>query len=343
MPSFSRPLDSSSGLAALHRSLLLLGLTLCVVAIAPVPSGAQGAGPQSFELEPAHAFPQRTYYRVSRVDMRLCPSPECGGVFVERLNRRWAKCADGSRKKECQAAVVDLSALGLGPEQEAQLELDFFARRVLLRGRLESVDLGIGAAVPTLVATDAWRGVSGSEGRYGRYFGVRSSGVVCITYPCPTFNAFQLNRPRMGQLHRLDLEPSGATPEEITQGFQAVFSGPGLIGFGLRYSVFGPAGRGNALYATEFYTKVESGAPQACGGFTFPPNPSCSADEFCEQPAGSCLIADLPGTCQSVPEVCTEIYDPVCGCDGRTYANDCFRQQAQMALDHVGACEISFD
>ncbi|CKZ53393.1 Kazal-type serine protease inhibitor domain [Mycobacterium tuberculosis] len=29
---------------------------------------------------------------------------------------------------------------------------------------------------------------------------------------------------------------------------------------------------------------------------------------------------------------------PVCGCNGKTYANDCERQRVKVQLDHVGAC-----
>lgn len=35
--------------------------------------------------------------------------------------------------------------------------------------------------------------------------------------------------------------------------------------------------------------------------------------------------------------MCEAIYLPVCGCDGKTYGDDCERK-GQTQLDHVGEC-----
>lgn len=65
----------------------------------------------------------------------------------------------------------------------------------------------------------------------------------------------------------------------------------------------------------------------------------CAANEFCSFPASAqCGAADAPGTCAVRPQACTQVYQPVCGCDGRTHGNACSAASAGVSVARNGEC-----
>ena len=94
----------------------------------------------------------------------------------------------------------------------------------------------------------------------------------------------------------------------------------------------------NACEARAAHVEVghQGECPQVCGGIQAIP---CPEGQICDLPAGMCQGADLQGVCVERPEACAEVFEPVCGCDGVTYSNDCFRQMAGMQKDHDGECQ----
>jgi hypothetical protein len=74
----------------------------------------------------------------------------------------------------------------------------------------------------------------------------------------------------------------------------------------------------------------------ACGSRGLAP---CPAARFCSFPTTAhCGETDAPGRCMVKPEMCTKIYAPVCGCDGKPYGNACVAASQGQSVATNGEC-----
>ncbi|MFQ5491732.1 MAG: pre-peptidase C-terminal domain-containing protein, partial [Phycisphaerae bacterium] len=67
-------------------------------------------------------------------------------------------------------------------------------------------------------------------------------------------------------------------------------------------------------------------------------NSDCSNDEYCAFALGDCGGAGGDGVCRIVGGQCGGGFDPVCGCDDRTYPSPCEAAQARTSVAYAGEC-----
>jgi hypothetical protein len=79
----------------------------------------------------------------------------------------------------------------------------------------------------------------------------------------------------------------------------------------------------------------DASAARRCGGIA---GFRCGAGQYCKMTPRMCRVSDGMGVCAVRPRICPRIFRPVCGCNGKTYANSCEAAAAGASVLHAGKC-----
>ena len=176
---------------------------------------------------------------VVRHDLRLCPSPMCGGYWVALANGARTRCLDGLRRLRCYVArAFDVKRGPVGDIPEEWL----------VRGAI-----GPGADKFGVLLVSAVYYPAGKAAVSGGFYRVFDNGIRCIRAPCFSTTVSQVNGSTRTTVSDVDLAASGANPAEIRLAQSHVATKTGLYARG-RFAATPNGGR--VFRALRLYLRV---------------------------------------------------------------------------------------
>ena len=164
---------------------------------------------------PAAAIPElraQVHY-FGRADMRLCPSPMCGGIWLRPVNG--AKPACGAPVGgECYVTGLSFGESRYGEATQRRLIELVASGGGLVSGHLTRADIDGFPELRALSVVRVWQPASSRKPR-GLLWVLQDNGLRCVTQPCPSTRAGTVHTNRFADVSDVDLSSTGAGPGEL--------------------------------------------------------------------------------------------------------------------------------
>ena len=193
-------------------------------------------------------------------DYRKCASPTCGGYWLTPVNKLSIQIptlyeAEGDYApipKPVYVASIDFSKVGLNKDEIEKYKGYIGLGRALIKGILSPYKPVLDDQyLQVLTANKTW--ISANEQpALGTYLEVRSSGIMCITTPCPYYEGQQINTFWSFLFHELTFDLAALSEKQLINA-HSLIAKDSLVISGTRFASQGMAGEGLGIASTQVY------------------------------------------------------------------------------------------
>jgi hypothetical protein len=246
--------------------LALAVLPACAEAVSDELAGDQSGDELADGKSDSSTSGVYTYYSIT-ADTRKCPSPMCGGFFVQRLNRSTTSCADGSTADRCYTPVLDWHEAKLSDALQAELveRATFDASNpgvhAIVRGHLAPTNTTTQPELGRFVVTEGWVAENTTIAS-GVFVKVFDNGTRCLTAPCPWISEHGVNQSRSDVVDELDWSYAGYDANEVAAMTAEMTTPSGLLMAGNRYEIVDNGHQIFGRTCTQAYYRLDDDAAQ---------------------------------------------------------------------------------
>lgn len=232
----------------------------------------------SFTANANDSLDAHTFFTATQ-DLRKCVSPLCGGIYVKAVNQRLTRCADGKRKRQCYIGTPNWEELGFNPFAYAGGTDPFTP--ILLKGDISALVTNPYGNLGEFTAQAAYRPATNNPTR-GRFVALLNKGIYCITSPCFSTDEFILNKDKTRVISGFDLNPTGATQEDVNAAYNEYANERAIIATGYNKRQQELHGVGVSFIANQFYLPINW--PKTCNEGYSLVGGTCQTPHGCESP-----------------------------------------------------------